>query len=895
MPRVIDVLTMPLSAHTRFGSFEIVDVIGVGGMGEVYRATDVNLARDVAIKVLPSSLAADPERIARFAREARTLGALNHPNVAHVYGLEKAGTLHGLVMELVDGLTLEQRIASGPFAADEAVRIALQIAAALEAAHERGIVHRDLKPANVKIKPDGTVKVLDFGIAKMASGTNPGDGAPTEVGITRTGFVAGTAPYMSPEQARGVPVDKRADIWSFGCVLYEMLAGRPAFRESDDTAGPDVVDTLPARVDPAVRHTLRLCLQRSPNKRLADIRDVRLGLEGGFDDGVADRPREGSAARTIVPWAAALVATIVAAASSWAWLRPNAPAAQPASPPVRLALDLDTVSRTTEFPVAALSPDGDRVVFVATGADGVAHLATRRLDGVEVRRLSGTEHASAPFFSPDGEWVGFFADGRLKKTRVDGGTPIALCNAPAARGASWGEDGWIVAALDIRRGLARVSASDGTIVPLTEVRPGELSHRWPQVLPGAKAVLFIIGHVAGNYAASDIAVARLDGGERTAVKIVRKAAGLAPHYLETGQLAYVANGVLYAQQFDTAALEVRGAPVPMVDKVSTTVSYGVTQLTFSRTGTALYRSGEASGRSVLRWLTSDGRTEALWDEAAFYQYPRLSPDGRRLAATVSDGLKSDVWIYDLERGSRTRITSEGINSNSVWTPDGRYVVFRAQGELYSARADGGERPEPLTPGENALVPSSFTPDGRQLLYFEPLPNGGAVTYALPLEEEGGRLRRAGTPARIHETSSGTPVPALSPDGRWIAYASAESGIYEVYVRAFPDNGRQWIISTGGASFPIWSRAANEIFYRTEDQVLMVVRYTVAGDAFTATRPRVWSEHRLYNSGNQNFDLAPDGARFAVQYPADAPNSGEPDPFLLEVNFSDEVRRRVGTH
>jgi serine/threonine-protein kinase len=890
VPRAVDVLTMSLSPRTRFGSFEIVDVIGVGGMGEVYRATDVNLARDVAIKVLPSSFASDPERIARFEREARTLGALNHPNIAHVYGLERAGTLHGLVMELVDGLTLDERIARGRLAGDEAVRIALQIAAALEAAHERGIVHRDLKPANVKIKPDGTVKVLDFGIAKSAAPVSAAS-TPTEVGITRSGFVAGTLAYMSPEQARGAPVDQRADIWSFACVLYEMLAGRPAFGEGEDAADPDAVAKLPAGVSPRVRQTLRLCLQRAPSRRLADIRDVRLALEGAFDSGILEQRREASVARTIAPWATALVATAVAVASTWAWLRTGVPAAPAPRPPLSLAVDLSNVSVATDFPVATLSPDGNRVVYVATGADGVAHLATRRLDEFGATALPGTDRGYAPFFSPDGEWIGFFADGKLKKTRVAGGTPIVLCEAAAGRGASWGDDGWIVAALDNRSGLARVSANDGAVVPLTALGAGQVSHRWPQVLPGTKAVIFVVSHISGNYAAADIGAARLDGSSPAAVKIVREAAGMAPHYFETGHIAYVANGVLYAQPFDAAALEVRGAPVAVIDGVSSAVGFGSAQLTFSRTGAVLYRGGQTTGRTVLRWLSANGRTEPLWDEAALYQDPRVSPDGLRVVATIADGLSADVWVYDSARGSKTRLTSGGVNRGPLWTPDGRHIVFNSSGRLYVARADGAGRPEPLVAGENPLTASSFTPDGRRFLYFEQL-GARAVMYTVAIDEEAGRLR-AGPPERVHETSSGMPLPALSPDGRWIAYASAESGLYEVYVRAFPDDGRQWTISTGGGSMPAWSRTANEIFYRTDDQLLMVASYTVEGGAFNATRPRVWSEQRLFNTGLvPNFDLAPDGARFAVMLSAEGPSSLESHPLLLDVNFFDEVRRRV---
>lgn len=877
-----------LTPGTRIAHYDVLAAIGAGGMGEVYRAKDTLLGRDVALKVLPETFATDADRRARFQREAKTLAALNHPNIAAIHGLAEGPNVSALVLELVDGETLAERIDRGPIPLDEALAIATQISAALESAHDRGIVHRDLKPANVKLTSTGTVKVLDFGLAKLveASGATVDSSSPSAALVTAIGVPIGTAAYMSPEQVRGQAVDKRTDIWAFGCVLYEMLTGARAFDGNtvSDTFS-NVLTRQPdlARVPGRVRPLLRSCLEQDARRRLRDIGDAWRLIE---------EPAPIQQRRNYLPWATAAIATVVAAFALWSWLRTPPTVEAPLERAVRIALDLGPeLSLATNFPVATLSPNGERVVFVVENAASVTYLATKRLDQREGTALPGTEGAYAPFFSPDGQWIGFFAEGQLKKSRLDGGAPIVLTRAPAGRGASWGDDGEIVAALDTRVGLSRVSSTTGAVTPLTTLGTGETSHRWPQVLPGARAAVFTVSRSPGNYAAADIGAVPLGGAAPAATKIVRENAGQTPHYLPTGHLVYVTDGLLQALPFDADRLEARGTPTVVLEELSAAVNFGSSQLSFSRTGAVVYRGGRTPGRTRLQWLSGDGQTAALWDEPAFYQYPRVSPDGGRLAVTVSEGADADIWVFDTERGTKTRLTNGGYNGNAVWHPDGRYIVFNGRSDLYSVRADGAERPQLVLERDHFALPTSFTPDGKRLLLFEQQPDRVAL-HTVAVEENTGRLI-AGTPELFREIPVSQADPTFSPDGRWIAYASSESGVYEIYVRAFPDDGRQWAVSSGGGNFPVWSRTANELFYRTEDQLLMTASYTVSNGAFVAARPRVWSQRRLFNSGlTQNFDIAPDGRRFAVQISAEEPGSQEAHPVMLQVNFFDEVRRRT---
>ncbi len=865
---------MPFSAGTRLGPYEILAPLGAGGMGEVYRARDPRMGREVAIKV-------SAERFSdRFEREVRAVAALNHPNICHLYDVG----LNYLVMELIEGPTLAERIKEGAMPLEQALPIARQIADALEAAHEKGVIHRDLKPANIKIKPDGAVKVLDFGLAKIAEQAVAGspESSPTlTIEATRVGQILGTAAYMSPEQARGKTVDKRADIWAFGVVLYEMLTGRRLFE------GETISDTLVAvlkeepdwnRVPGKMRPLLRSCLEKDPKRRLRDVGDAWRLLE--------DAPLTTAKNGRLWKVAAGILALLAIALGAALWRGAMRRVDQPS---VRLDLDLgpDVSLGSAIGPAVILSPDGTRLVFVSQGADGSRCLFVRRLDHSKAARLTGTEGAYAPFFSPDGKWVGFFAQGKLKKTRLEGGEPFSLCDAPSGRGASWGEDGNIIASLD-QQSLSQVPAEGGKAVSITKLNRevGETTHRWPQVLPGGKAVLFTTS-MAYDYDDAGIAVAWLKDHR---VKTLIEHAGMYPRYLPSGHLVYVTKGTLFAVPFDLDRLELQGAATPL-EEVSSNPNVGSAQLDFSRSGILAYRTGGTEGLRTMQWLDSTGKTVSLGIEPAYYTSPRFSQDGGRLAYVVSQGSSSDVWIYDWRRGIKTRLTN-GWNAYPVWSPDSRFVVFQALGGMFWTRADGAGKPQPLTQSKARQLPASFTPDGTRLVFSEVTPGAGAEIRTVPVESGSGKLR-AGEPQSFLKMPANA-FAAFSPNGRWLAYANTEAGQYEVYVRSFPDKGAQVQISNAGGVMPVWSRNGHELFYRTEDQRIMVANYTVKGESFVADKPRVWFGKQLANIGlDVNFDLAPDGKRFVVLMPADSSEPRETQSHVkIVTNFFDEVRRRM---
>jgi serine/threonine-protein kinase len=870
---------MPLSVGSRLGPYEICALIGAGGMGEVYRARDPRMGREVAIKVSAKRFSD------RFDREVRAVAALNHPNICQVYDVGP----NYLVMELVEGPTLADRIQQGGIPLEEALAIARQIRDALEAAHEKGIIHRDLKPSNIKIKPDGAVKVLDFGLAKIAEQPAAASGNPEEsptvaMGGTIVGQIMGTAAYMAPEQARGKVVDKRADIWAFGVVLYEMLTARRLFEgetTSDTLAGVLTKEPDWVPVPPKAQRLLKSCLEKDPKRRLRDIADAWRLLE--------DAPAP--AAKSSAPWkVVAGVLALICAILLWApWRGAVRPVEQVS---MRLDLDLgpDVSFGSTTGPAVILSPDGTRLVFASQGADGVHRLFTRRLDQPKAVQMPGTEGAFAQFFSPDGQWVGFFAQGKLKKTRVDGGEPISLCDAPASRGGSWGEDGNIIAALDQQAGLSQIPPQGGGAVAVTELNlgAGETTHRWPQVLPGGKAVLFFTTNVYGHYDDANLAVVSLKD-RRT--KILLKHAGMYPRYLPSGHLVYITKGALFALPFDPERLEVRGAPT-LLWELANNPNLGFGHLDFSRNGTLAYRTGRTEGLRSMQWLDGAGKTVSLGFEPAYYIMPRLSPDGRRVAYTVSEGSNQNLWMYDFERGTKTRLTN-GQNAYPVWTPDGRFVVFQGLGGMFWTRADGSGKPQPLTRTTAVQLPFSFSPNGTRLAYGELTPGAGGEIRTVLVETSAGQLH-ASNPELAIKVTPGLTFPTFSPDGRWLAYADTEGGPYEVYVRAFPDNGTQVQISNAGGVIPLWSRNGHELFYRTEDQRIMVANYTVKGNSFVAGKPRMWFAKQLANTGlGVNFDLAPDGKRFLVIVPAESTEPRESQSHvILLTNFFDEVRRRV---
>ncbi len=868
---------MALAPSTRLGPYEIIAPLGAGGMGEVYRARDPRMGREVAIKV-------SAERFSdRFDLEVRAVAALNHSNICQIYDVGP----NYLVMELVEGTTLAERIQQGAIPLEEALGIAHQIGDALEAAHDKGIIHRDLKPANIKLKPDGGVKVLDFGLAKVAeqaAAAGSAEESPTvAMGGTITGQIMGTAAYMAPEQARGKTVDKRVDIWAFGVVLYEMLTGRRMFDGetiSDVLAGVLTREPDLTRVPIKARRLLLCCLQKEPKRRLRDIADAWDLLDEA-------QPLSRGRGSARLSWATAGAATIVAIIALWApWRKPAD------RPLMRLDVDLGPDVSLGSFAGAnaILSPDGTRLVYVSG-----SRLFARRLDQLQATELPGTEGADAPFFSPDGQWVAYFTQGMLKKVPVEGGATVVLCNAPNGMGGSWGEDGTITAALNVIGGLSRVPANGGAPSPLTELDSarGEFTHRWPQVLPGGNAVLFT-SHTRQVGGFDDASIVVMSLRSRRTKTLLR--GGTYARYLRSGHLVHLNRATLFAAPFDLDALELRGTPAAIVNQVAYSDVSGGARFEVSQSGALVYEIGGAQRRAVrLEWLESDGKTRALALKPGDYGRPSVSPDGQRVAVDIANGSGEDVWVYDWRRDAMTRLTSDGkLNQFPIWSPDSRYIVFEDAGGLSWTRADGAGKPQPLLRTKGGPMPWSFAPDGKRLAYFE---LGAATAFHLwtvPIEKDDRGLR-AGQPEVFLQTSADERHPSFSPDGRWLAYSSTESGGFQVYVRAFPDKGGKWQISTAGGVYPTWSRTQRELFFESPDNQIMVAGYAVQGDSFMADKPRLWSETRLANLGLfKNYDLAPDGRRIAALMPAEGADAHQPrNHVVFLMNFFDEVRRRVG--
>jgi Tol biopolymer transport system component len=888
---------MALPPGTRLSPYNITAKIGEGGMGEVYRARDTKLDRDVAIKILPEPLAADPERIARFEREAKTLAALNHPNIAHIHGLEESDGIRGLVMELVEGPTLADRLAKGALPIKEALSIAIQIADGLDAAHEKSIVHRDLKPANIKITSDGQVKLLDFGLAKLAP-TNTATADLTQsptvtVDRTRDGVLLGTAAYMSPEQARGQPVDKRTDIWAFGCVLFEMLTGRAAFR------GNSITDTLAAVVDrdpdwdqlatatpQTIRELLQRCLEKDPKRRLRDIGDARLAFEkpGGRED----RPPP-PAFQSSKLWRIAAAASIVLAAIAvTGWWRATRVVSRAA---LRFPVDLGTEASDPQWGSGfIISPDGTRVVYRARDAAGTVRLFARTLDANEGTAIRGTEGALAPFFSPDGNSVGFFdgVPGKLKKVSLKDGEVVQLCDAPFQRGGSWGEDGNLVISLQSSGPLSRISAAGGT--PQIISTPGRsVTHRWPQVLPGAQAVLFTANDSVGDFDRASIDILSLRTGEQRV--LVRGA--YYGRYVASGHLLYVRHETLYAAPFDLKRQVVTGAEGVVQSGLRTRVAGGGAALDVSASGILLYAAG-VPVKKKLAWLDTTGRFEELPARKSEYTFQlRFAPNGQRLALATAETGNLDVWIYEWPRDTWNRLTSSpGPDSYPAWSPDGGHVAFTTPGTVSGGaidwkRADGaGDAIRLVDPGVPYVYPSSFSPAGDYLAFYIDDTDTKGDLWLLPLDDTKSDHPRPGGPIPFLKTRFNERSPMISPDGQYVAYQSDESGHNEVYVQPFPRGGAKWPVSVGGGSEPVWSRNGHELFYRGPDG-MMVVSFTTSDSTFKADKPRVWAAVRL--DLVQWFDLAPDGKRFIVVEDEVEPR-GAATPVTFVLNFFDELRR-----
>jgi len=908
---------MPLSAGTRLGHYEVLSLLGEGGMGEVYKARDTTLKRDVALKVLPASFLRDPERMARFQREAEVLASLDHPNVGPIYGIVDSEDSRGLVLALIEGPTLADQIALGPLPLDDALSIAKQIIDALEYAHDRGVVHRDLKPANIKITPEGVVKVLDFGLAKVL--LEVGDAEPPKsslgnsptmtLGHTRTGVILGTVAYMSPEQAIGRPVDRRSDIFSFGAVLYEMLTGKRAFAGATT---PDVLEAvvkfdpdwaaLPAGTPGYLRRLLERTLAKDRKERLQAIGEARIMLAKPQSDEpawAAGATASSTSRLGKLPWiAAAAVFAIIAAVALWAPWRATQPVERPlVRLDVDLGADVSLPAPTSGGSAVAISPDGMRLVYASGNPP---KLFTRRLDQPKATELPGTQGAFAPFFSPDGQWIGFVLSGaKLNKISVEGGAVVPLGDAILADANSWGEDGYIYMGVT-GTGLVRIRDSGGQPETIAAQGKGETDLTLSQILPGGKAVLFS-AYTAMRPDASSIEVLTLADHHRKTVSRV----GTSPHYLATsngtGYLVYLNKATLFAVPFDLDKLETRGTALPILDDVASAGSYGTAQLSLSRSGTLVYRRGSGdSGLFTVAWLDSAGKTPPLLAKPGVYRSLSLSPNGQRLALEVAEGSGgADIWVYDWQRDTMTRLTFDGKALFPLWTPDGRYIVFQSVGTGMSVtRSDGSGKPQSLTQSKNLQYPSSFTPDGKRMAFAEVDPKTSFDLWTVPVESDGAGLR-AGKPEVFLQTPATEAGPAFSPDGRWLAYASNESGTFQVYVRAFPDKGGKWQISNGGGSYSMWSRgtlgAGHELFFETLDNRIMAAAYTVKGDSFVADKVRLRSDKQIGSVGiAKNIDLAPDGKRIVALMPATEAN-GAPEAqnhVVFLMNFFDELRRRV---
>ena len=917
---------MALTPGTRFGPYEIVAPIGKGGMGEVYRATDTNLKRSVATKVLPEAVAGDAERLARFQREAELLASLNHPNIAAIYGLERSEGTTALVMELVEGPTLADRIARGPIPVDEALLVAKQIAEALEAAHEQGIIHRDLKPANVKVRDDGTVKVLDFGLAKalepVGVASSPEDThSPTltSPALSQVGVILGTAAYMSPELARGKPVDRRADVWAFGAVLYEMLTGQRAFAGEDMTDTLAAVvraepswDALPAGLSPTLRMVLARCLQKDARQRFHHIADVRLALEGAFETSAAPggaEPASGNRARLLLTSAVAVAALVSGVLAGRAWL-PDPPAG-PAQGLTRFTVDLDPGQHLSgsyeieERPWGrqrpsrrsfALSRDGRQLVFVAS--DGTtARLYHRPMDQSETRPLPGTEGASSPFFAPDGETIAFFVGSELRRVSMESGEVRAVTlSGPTANtwfSGSWTDRDTIVLGSRDAVGVYEVPSKGGPLVRLTAELPRGHRALYPDLLPGNRALMFnmITGGVPSEW---DVVVESLDTGQRRVVV----EGGSDPRYVSSGHILFVRNGTLMAVPFDVTRLEVAGPPLVVLEDVmqaergdTGTLNTGAGQFAVSRSGALAYARGGVYplNLSSLVWVDSTGAPEPLPLPSGVYTQPRFSPDGTHLA--YLEGVRGDrqVWVYDIELETPIRLTLTGADITAVWSPDGTRLAINLERDgriqMFSMPADGSEGPQLLAESEKSQRVADWSSDGVLAFLQED------DIWTLPMDGDG-------VPEPFRETDFQEAWPAFSPDGRWLAYGSNETGRWEVYVRPFPDGAPAHRVSTAGGGAPLWSANGQKLFYRTlplvegrRFQELMVADVTTDGP-FTRSEPRALFESQEFDGSSplRAYDLSPDGQRFVM-----AATQPEPQPVTrihVVLNWFEELNERV---
>ena len=887
-----------ISPDTVIGQYRVISKIGEGGMGEVYRARDTKLGRDVAIKVLPAAFSADAERLRRFEQEAQAAGALNHPNILVIFHIGTHDGAPYIVSELLEGETLRERMgahaSSVPLPQRKAIDYALQIAHGLAAAHAKGIVHRDLKPENLFVTNDGRVKILDFGLAKL-TGTGDGTQSQTEVPTRRVdtdpGMVMGTMGYMSPEQLKGQPADHRSDIFSFGAILYEMLSGKRAFR-GDSMAEtmsailredpPDLSETNKT-VSPALERVVHHCLEKNPEERFHSARDLAFAIESlsgaatssGQTMTMATLPALRPRTRERIAWIASTVVLLIAAlALAFLYFRRTPTESLNA---VRFFITEPEKSNFSSIQVP-ISPDGRHLAFVATTADGKQLLWVRSLDALSARALPGTEGAINPFWSPDSRSLGFFAGGKLKKIEAAGGPPLTLCDAPNGRGGTWNRDGVILFSPNTTAPLYRVSASGGVASAVTKLDEGarrrqERSHRWPSFLPDGNHFLYLgVG----------IRVASLDAPEG---KLLLQADSNAVY--SQGYLLFMRERTLMAQPFDTKRLEMAGDAVPIAEQVQVGGGGGKGGFSVSEQGILAYRTGDVGSGSQITWFDRSGKQTGVLGDLANYASIHFSPDRKRVAVSIA-GSNGDIWLYELARGLRTRLTFDPEAQHDViWSPDGNRLVFNSSRkgrlDLYQKAADGTGSEELLVESDVDKYPNSWSPDGRFLVYsttFD-VPKTGTDLWVLPVSGD----RK---PFPFLQTEFNESRGQFSPDGRWIAYQSDESGRDEVYVTLFPGPGGKRQISTAGGTFPRWRSDGKEIFYLSPDNKLMVVEVKGQGSNLEVGAARALFDVRPGNttSGYQ-YDVTADGQRFLVNTSVEQKASS---PITVVINWTAGLKK-----
>ena len=869
---------MSLGPGVRLGAYEVVALIGAGGMGEVYRARDARLNRDVAIKILPDSFASDPDRIARFQREAQVLAALNHPRIGAIYGLED----RALVLELVDGPTLADRIARGAMPVGEAMAIAVQICEALEAAHEHGIVHRDLKPANIKLTRDGNVKVLDFGLAKAADTPDrltyaltqsPTLGSPA---ATMGGVILGTAPYMSPEQAKGKSVDKRTDIWAFGCVLYEMLTGTRAF-DGDDVAdvlakilqrAPDYT-TVDRKAPPSVRRLLRRCLEKDRKRRLADIADARFELEEPVAE--TEQPARAGQPR----WISAAVAASVLAAATAGFAVATWRSTSPPAESIRFQLNLPT--RMNSLGNVAVSPDGRHLAFPGRSPGAPFSLHLRPVNAIAARALSGTDGAYSPFWSPDSRFIAFWAGGSLKKIEVSSGAVTTIAAGNFGPFSSWGATDTLL--FSRARGLHRMN-STGSAASVVMHPEGRGNFDLPSFLPDGEGFLFAnLETLVPQRGAATIYVGSLGSDQRRELMRADSRAVYA-----NGHVLFVRDRTLMAQPFDLASRTLSGNPVRIAENLWPG-SQGMPHFSASQTGVLAFPVRDLPP-AQLAWLDRAGRLISAVGDPGDYSNPRLSPDGKKLAVCVYDpqARSRDIWVLDLERGTRTRLTNDPADDmNPAWSPDGMSIAFssdrKGQRDVYRQSLQGGHDQLLYTSAAPKSV-SDWSPDGSQVIFNGPADGGSSIAFG-----------------RADGTEGSTPVPWLtsrfnpgsaqfSPDGRWVAFSAGETGRSEIYVAPVNEPGAKVTVSTAGGILPRWSRDGKEIFYLTVQRDKLMVARVTTGAAFDVGPVRELFQLDVADALGSLYDVSPDGQQFLVNV-----RVGEPvAPITVVVNWMADLKK-----